>query len=154
MMRQLGLLLGIAILLSACVVGAPGHMYPVAGPLAAQTPVPIYKVSLTIIGPISGTLSATVQNGEACQGSLERIRPDAGASSNMRADWDRVYGQGFFDAQLLGNARARATLTGATGQCLSIELFNPRLDHGGAVGDIVGIARDDSGNVYKVTFAR
>lgn len=142
----------IAVMLGGCVIAMPGHLYPVQGPLAARTPVPIYKVSLTIIGP-QGQIYATLRDGEVCYGKLEQVASDDPTSRNTAADWDSVYGSGFFEAKLLGKEHARANLIGNKGTHLHVELFNPRLWRKNSnPRDIVGIARDDHGNLYKVTF--
>ena len=68
----------------------------------------------------------------------------------MAADWDRVYGAGFFVANVLGKpVFARAVLTGPNGALLNVQLYDPKP---GNVSAVVGVARDSSGNVYKLTF--
>lgn len=46
-MKLLVLLSLIAALATGCLVMVPGHLYPVQGALAAQTPAPIYKFTLS-----------------------------------------------------------------------------------------------------------
>lgn len=143
-------------LLSGCVLSAPGHLYPVQGPRAAQTPVPTYPLRVTLVMvPLTGTVSATLDSGEVCQGSLEKIPLDDPSSRSMQDDWDLVYGPGFFVSQILGKKRPRATLIGTHGTHLNVEMFNPALysgSPGGSLHSIIGVARDDQGTVYKVTF--
>lgn len=69
----------------------------------------------------------------------------------MEAAWDSVYGSGFFVSHLLGKERIRATLIGDRGTRLNVELFS-HSDSRGILRDIMGVARDDHGNLYKVTF--
>jgi hypothetical protein len=82
-MKQLVLSGFIATVLAGCMVMVPGHLYPVQGSLAAQTPVPIYKVTLGGVLE-SGTMSATLPDGEVCKGSWAPVRqndPSAGIMS-------------------------------------------------------------------------
>jgi hypothetical protein len=139
--RLLALLL-VATTLGGCMT-ATRHLYPVHGPLSTNTPKPVYSIFMSG-GLGSGNLSATLQNGEVCSGSWTMIRPDDPAASDMSADWDSVYGPGFFTANVLGNpAFARATLNGTQGTILNVE-FNP--------GAPMGIAKDNRGDVFKLTF--
>jgi hypothetical protein len=142
------LLLAVA-LLQGCTSVTSGHLYPVHGSLAAMSPVPAYKVSLSG-APESGTMSATLPNGEVCKGSwgpVERNDPTAGL---MSGEWDSVYGSGFFSMHLLGKrAFARALLLCPKGSVLHIEFYDPTA---GKAADINGIASDDQGNVFKLAF--
>ncbi len=126
----------------------PGHLYPIQGPLATQTPLPIYSITLSGILN-SGTLSATVQNGEVCQGNWTQIKQDDPSANKMSAQWDLVYGQGFFVAHVLGNpVFARAVLTGHQGTTLNVEFYDPKP---GDFTTVKGIAQDSKGNLYKLT---
>jgi hypothetical protein len=166
-MTRLALSLLMTVALSGCIlsVGVPAHLYPVEGPAASQTPPPIYKLSLFMIAVVAGTgrLSATLPDGEVCHGDLETLARNDPSSRSMEPDWDRVYGQGFFVATLLGKDRGRATLTSDKGACLHIELFNPHLHNGSfAIARVItpehseygveGVARDEHGNLFKLTF--
>jgi hypothetical protein len=136
-------------LLTGCMVMVPGHLYPIQGPLASQTPPPIYKITLSGVLN-SGTLSATVDNGEVCQGNWTLIKQDDSSAAQMSAKWDAVYGAGFFVANVLGNAVfARAVLTGPKGTILNVQFYDPKP---GNLTAVVGIAQDSKGNLYKLTF--
>ena len=63
MKKRLAAVTLILSMLAGCVVLAPGHLYPVDGPLSTQTPAPIYKVTLSGVLN-SGSMSATVRDGE------------------------------------------------------------------------------------------
>src|ERR1700747_3481416 len=92
-----------ASLLSACanlLVAVPGHLYPIEGPLTSVTPMPVYTVRISGVGN-RGTLAATLE-GQALAGSWSPVAPDDPAANSMAADWDRVYGAGFFTANVLG----------------------------------------------------
>jgi hypothetical protein len=142
-------LLCIANLLAGCLVMVPGHLYPVQGSLSTQNPVPIYKV--TISGLLaSGTLSATLQDGEVCSGSWTPVRQDDPSAGSMSGEWDSVYGSGFFEGNVLGSrVFARAALTGTKGTILNVELYDPTP---GVFANVKGIAKDNKGNVFKLTF--
>jgi hypothetical protein len=147
-LKHLALWLLTATLLTGCLVMVPGHLYPIQGPIATQTPLPIYSITLSGILN-SGTLSATVQNGEVCQGNWTQIKQDDPSANKMSAQWDLVYGQGFFVAHVLGNpVFARAVLTGPQGTTLNVEFYDPKPGH---VTTVKGIAQDSKGNLYKLT---
>ena len=148
-MKHLALGLLTATLLTGCLVMVPGHLYPVQGPLVSQTPLPIYTITLNGVLN-SGTLSATVQNGEVCHGNWTQIKQDDPSANKMSAQWDLVYGQGFFVAHVLGNpVFARAVLTSPQGTTLNVEFYDPKP---GDVTAVKGIAQDSKGNIYKLTF--
>src|ERR1700679_3702524 len=127
----------------------PGHLYPVQGSLSTQNPVPIYKITLSGL-LASGTLSATLQDGEACSGSWAPVRQDDPSAGSMSGACDSVYGAGFFVGNVLGNpVFARAVLTGTKGTILNVEFYDPTP---GVVASVKGIAKDNKGNVFKLPF--
>ena len=145
-MKRFALFLLTVAALSGCAVA---HLYPIQGPLASQTPPPIYKM---IVGGVlnSGTLNATLPSGETCQGNWALLPQDDPTANKMSAQWDVVYGQGFFVGHVLGNAQfARASLTGNQGTTLDVEFYKPGQ---GSVTSIKGIAQDNKGNLFKLTF--
>jgi len=91
-----------AMLLSGCLVMVPGQLYPVQGPLSLESPAPIYKFTLSGVYK-SGTLSATLPDGEVCKGDWSAIARDDPSAKQFSAQWDAVYGTGFFVANVLGN---------------------------------------------------
>ena len=117
---------------------ATGHLYPVQGPLSALTPAPVYKVKMGN----GDQISATVANGEVCNGTwLDLVQEDPTARE-MAADWDLVYGKGFFLANVHGNIGiARAILTCTKGTTVNVEFSSTQ-----------GVAKDSNGNVFKLTF--
>jgi hypothetical protein len=129
------LLLFAAALLSGC---ATAHLYPVQGPLSAQTPPPIYKFRME-----SGdTMTAKLANGENCPGSWLGIPQDDPTARDMAAEWDLVYGKGFFLANVLGKPGiGRGTLSCPSGMKVNVEFNSEK-----------GVAKDDQGNVFKLTF--
>jgi len=137
-------------LLSGCYLNA--HLYPVTGPLAAETAPPIYSARIT--GALnSGSMKVTLASGEVCQGDwslVSRSQPSSGAAEvNWAAVWDAVYGSGFYNANVLGEKlHVRGTLTGSKGTTLNVELY--RRDVPGQMTEIHGVAEDNDGNIYKV----
>ena len=153
-MRQLILLLSLATTLSGC-VALPGHLYPITGPLSGQNPPAIYPVRLSVSVRLSvvlnsGAISATLKDGEDCRGHWAAVPQDDPSAAAMSAVWDSVYGQGFFQANVLGNmAFARATLTGTRGTTLNIQYY---LRNPAAMTTAVGVAADNHGDIFKLTF--
>jgi hypothetical protein len=144
---------------------ATARLYPVQGPLSTQTPPPVYVAKMT--GAFSsGDFSATLNDSEVCKGHWAQVsRPKASidtaaaASSlpagNMSAEWDTVYGQGYYVAHVLGaRLYAKAELKGDKGTVLSVELYKPDVpDHNNnPTATIRGVAKDNRDNVYKVAF--
>lgn len=153
----------LCITLSGCMLNA--HLYPIQGPLAAQTPPPIYGAKLT--GVInSGGLSAKLANGEQFSGqwqaqSVNALAKESNAGIappfNLSPDWDMVYGQGFYTAHVLGaHLFARTSLTGKQGGVLQVEMISQPVETADAKNMappvIKGVAKDDKGNVYKMAF--
>ena len=146
--------------LSGCT--ATARFYPVQGPLATQTPVPVYVAKFS--GAFnSGNLSVILANGEVCKGrwatvprpatSTDAATATAAPANNLSAEWDTVYGTGFYVAHVLGaRLYARAVLTGNRGTTLNVELYKPDLVENTAPAAIKGVAKDDKGNIYKVAF--
>jgi hypothetical protein len=145
-MKRLLLSLLTTALLGGCVV-VPGNLYPVAGPLSTQTPLPIFDITLSQVQ--TQAVVATLQNGEVCQGVRTQILQNDPSANRMSAQWDLVYGQGFFVANVLGSKSLyRADLTGTSGTTLSVEFY---LHNAQNMATAKGIAQDNRGNVYKLT---
>jgi hypothetical protein len=128
-------LLFAVVLVSGC---ASGHLYPVQGPLAGRTPAPIYKVKMEY----GDLISATIGTGEVCHGTWLDIAPGDPDAGDMSAEWDFVYGKGYFQANVLGNASiARANLTCPKDMTMKAEFDSTK-----------GVAKDSNGNVFRLTF--
>lgn len=156
-LRVLTGVIATATLLSGCQFTVPGHLYPIQGPEAAQSPPVIYDVSATgamrdDTGELfGGSITATLANSETCSGSWSPVPTGDNTAGQMSVQWDQVYGPGFFVANVLGNGHfsRTTTLTCSKGDSLNIEFFNPsRLKPGNSKG----VAQDSKGNLYKVTF--
>ena len=110
-------------------------------------------------GLLSGTISVILANGEVCQGPwafVSKTIPDNTSHSSaaspvprdLAADWDLVYGPGFYIAHVVGNRLyARAMLTGNAGTIMYVELSN----ESNTRGNTKGVAQDEHGNVFKVS---
>jgi hypothetical protein len=135
-----------------------GRLYPVQGPLAAQTPPPIFAAKVT--GAFySGSIKVTLADGEVCQGPWRMVPrtptnkgttpSDAIAKPEMAAAWDTVYGQGFYLARVLGaRMHVQGDLPGSKGTTLRVEMYRNEAPEG--IYDIKGVAMDNKGNIYKV----
>lgn len=156
-------LLALSLLCVSTLTGcATARFYPVQGPLSTQTPPPVYVAKFS--GAFnSGDLSVVLGGGEVCKGRWAQVprpkTPDAATAAsattanNLLAEWDTVYGTGFYVANVLGaRLYARAVLTGNHGTILNVELYKPDKVENTTVGAIKGVARDDKGNIYKVAF--
>ncbi|MGB0076044.1 MAG: hypothetical protein WCC05_11950 [Candidatus Sulfotelmatobacter sp.] len=149
--------------LCICIVAVSGNafaqkLYPVYGPLAAQTPQPILKGHvrrpMVSVGSVFLLLKSwTVANGEVLQGKPKTVKassvipaPPAGAISlpqpNLAFAWDAVYGEGFFVAHILGNKFGQGVFTGNHGTVLQVESLDGRN----------GVAVDNNGNTYKMVW--
>jgi hypothetical protein len=154
------LLLGILCvsLLSGC--SATARLYPVSGPLSTHNPIPVYVGKITGIVN-SGDFSVVLENGEKCKGQWSLVpRPNASSNAsaappqeNLAAEWDRVYGSGFYVAHVLGaKLYSRGTATGDSGTVLNFEIYTPENTENVPRGSVKGVAKDNKGNVYKLSF--
>ncbi|MFZ0279640.1 MAG: hypothetical protein WA254_06155 [Candidatus Sulfotelmatobacter sp.] len=149
--------------LCICMVGASGNafaqkLYPVQGPLAAQTPQPIFtgqvRRPMFSVGSVFLLLKSwKVANGEVLEGKPKTVKassvtaaPPAGQISlpqpNLAFAWDAVYGEGFFVAHILGNEFGQGVFTGNQGTVLQVETLDGRN----------GVAVDNKGNTYKMVW--
>jgi hypothetical protein len=151
-------LLALVSVLTGCVsLSVPGAFSPVRGPLSKQSPEPpAYTAKMS--GLLSGTISVVLANGEVCAGAwsfVSKTAPantdgsvDTAAPADIAADWDFVYGPGFYVAHVVGNKLyARATLTGNIGTVMYVELSNETNTR----GNTKGVAQDNRGNLFKVS---
>ncbi len=151
------------ILLSVCMIAGSSSafgqkLYPVSGPLAAQTPPPVFSAKLTGVASGSiydaGNISLELANGETFKGkwttvpasSINVKAPGSPSSYPPQPDlafaWDSVYTQGFYMAHVLGEYVGKSLLTGDQGTVIQIEFLNGH----------VGVAVDNKGNMYKMVW--
>jgi hypothetical protein len=146
--------------LSGC--SLTGRLYPVKGPLSTQSPSPVYVARMTGLLN-SGNFSVVLGDGEVCKGGWQEIpRPktsnDAGTPgnllvTNLSAEWDTVYGTGFYAAHVLGaKLYARAVVTGNRGTILNVEMYRPLDQAENKAGTPKGVAKDNKDNIYKLVF--
>jgi hypothetical protein len=139
---------------------AMARMYPVRGPLAEQTPVPVYKAKMTQ-GPMipHGSFSAVLGDGEVCKGEWKLGHSPS--TQDLAADWDTVYGTGYYSFKVLSaSSFMRAEAKGTRGTILNVEMYYndpnaqaPISPHDlTVVREMAGIAVDNKGNLYKLVF--
>ena len=88
------------------------------------------------------TMSATRAKGDVCKGPWSHVAAEDPTSRALSADWDLVYGNGYFLAKVLGNATfSRVVLTCPNGTGMNLEFNSDK-----------GVAKDDKGDVFKLTF--
>jgi len=153
------LLVGVSIL-SGC--RATARLYPVQGPLSAQTPTPVLLAKVT--GAFnSGNMSVVLGDGEVCKGrwsTVPRAQVPKGATTantlsadGMPSVWDTVYGSGFYVSHVLGTRLyVRSALTGDRGTVLNVEMYRPDNNESNIRGAIKGVAKDNKDNLYKLAF--
>jgi hypothetical protein len=101
-------------------------------------------------------MSVVLSDGEVCKGRWAQVPvpdkhegPATAPADPMASDWDTVYGQGFYVANVLGTRLfARASLTGDRGTTLRVELYRTDTRH--SEDQVKGVARDNRENLYKV----
>ena len=134
-------------LMAGC--SATFRLYPVQGPLSAQTPLPVFFGKVTGVVN-SGNVSFTLADGEVCKGTWTRVVP-ADPSTSMSSVWDAVYGSGYFTSHVLGaKLYAHAAITGSRGTVLTVEFYRP--NPGSEQIRVFGVAKDSKDNVYKMAF--
>jgi hypothetical protein len=142
-----------------CAVARGQKLYLVQGPLAAQTPAPVFsgKISrpMFALRMNFGLLKSwTVANGEVLNGkcaivtaaSADLRTPGAPDSyppqPNLAFAWDAIKGQGYYVAHVLGNKIAQGVFTGSGGTILQVE----------SLDNSSGVAVDNKGNIYKIVW--
>jgi hypothetical protein len=142
-------------LMAGC--SATFRLYPVQGPLSAQTPLPVFPGKVTGVLN-SGNVSFTLLDAEVCKGLWTRVVPLNAASgktsqpsSGMSSVWDTVYGSGYYVSHVLGaKLYAQAAITGSRGTVLRVEFYRP--NPGSGQVHLFGVAKDSKDNIYKLVF--
>jgi hypothetical protein len=138
MQRTLKLLPLLAAMLAGCTVTE--FLYPVQGPLAAQSPPPVVRLSSLMYD-----FTLTLPDGETFKGKAVPVQHSQNPPNPMSAQWDLVFGPGYYVANVLGSDFYRtATLTGDRGSTMRIETATV----GGTTQ--IGVAVDGHGNVFKL----
>ena len=125
---------------------SPFHLYPVAGPLADSTTVPVIAGSGSWMYP-AGEQTIVFPDGERFTGKLSGPYRGDVDSRELVSAWDSVYGAGYYVANVMGAAtwHGKATITGSHGTALQIEAIKDNRDHG-----VIGVAKDSKGNILKL----
>ena len=158
-------------LIAVCIPSFGQKLYPVSGPLASQTPPPVFSgqsrnpmFSIGSLKTSSGSITWTLAHGEKLQGKL--ITPEVTASapvakalgdpagyppqSNLAFAWDAVYGQGYYVARIMGKKIWQGVFTGDQGTVLQVEMYEEVLNK--EVDKRFSVAVDNKGNIYKVVW--
>jgi len=139
--KPIAFLLGMVILVLASVLtgcSVRARLYPVQGPLSAQTPPPVFAGKLTAHADFrSGTFTAVLNDGEVFKGDLRLVESRQKTrmgeveatpppmAAGMDAAWDLVYGQGYYLAHVLGEGQyGRVAMTGNRGTSLQVEIHS------------------------------
>ena len=162
----------VAILTSCLVSGAiPAFgqkLYPLQGPLASQTPPPVFtgQVKRPMFGlgaEVKLLKSWTVANEEVLEGKCTEVTaasantktPGAPESyppqPNLAFAWDAIFGSGYFAAHILGGKVWQGIFKGEKGTILQVEL-REQLGPERINDHYRGAAVDNKGNVYKVVW--
>lgn len=126
-------------LLAAC--AETMHITAVEGPIAQQNPVPVISGDVQKMDVSFSTPSA-----ETCAGHLTAVSPDQ-AASDLAPAWDTIYGVKFY-ANNVNHTKSEhytAELSCSKGTKMWIETYQNRQQV------FQGIAKDTSGNLYKVS---
>jgi hypothetical protein len=118
----------------------------------------VFKGSWQSVSPVAAVSGQPAQDSTssaavAAAGSSTPAATSAPSAStaDLAADWDRVYGPGYFKGHVLtARLHARAHLISSSGATAVVEVYT---DHP-QCGDTPGVARDSDGNVYQVTAYR
>jgi hypothetical protein len=132
----------------ALIVSSNAHLYPVAGPLSTQTPLPVFVLKL---GP-GLEIGVTLPSGEHLTGQRKYAVESIGLSGDplaLPAVWDEVFGSGYYVARVLGKQAWRAELSGDKGAALSVQYISDVHADGIVLN---GVARDGIGNVFKIAY--
>jgi hypothetical protein len=135
--------------LGGCAVMVPGHLYPVQGPLSKLSMPPIYAVSMNGSFLPSGSLTIHMAQGIKCSGTWKAVSQQDPSANQMSAEWDEVYGSGYFVANVLGERTfARSAPTCSDSGKLSVEFLVVKP---GVPSSTIGVVSDGVGNLFKLT---
>jgi hypothetical protein len=149
-MKTTASLIAVCAALGGCAVMVPGHLYPVQGPLSKLSMPPTYTVSLNGSFLPSGSLTVHMAQGITCSGAWKAVSQQDPSAKQMSAEWDEVYGSGYFVANVLGERTfARSTPTCTDSEKLALEFL---VVHPGVPSSTIGVVSDGLGNVFKLTF--
>lgn len=135
--------------LTACGSSNEMKLYPTAGPLAAQTPPPVIRITASNVGGTSGELSFRLPDGPRCKGTWSTVAPrvitrERGINLSIRDLGGRLGGSnedvaGVNNGEIYAVCRDGTTVQGSF-----------VVGSGTASGN--GTATDSLGNAYKLLF--
>ena len=144
-----------AILTTSCSITA--SLYPVEGPLAKISPLPVIPVKVSNVTSDSGPITLTMPNGEVCTGRWSVVAPKYTAISNSSSSgtissgldqaFVHIHGSSVTSGALPGINRGQAMVTGTQGTIMEVVFL---VGSGTASG--YGAAKDNRGNIYKLLF--
>jgi hypothetical protein len=158
--------------LAACFTSAipafAQKLYPVEGPLASQTPAPVFSGQVNRpmfgIGPEVKLLKSwKVANGEILEGKCKEVTATSANAKTLRTPesyppqpnlafaWDAIYGTGYFAAHILGGKIWQGIFKGNQGTILQVEM-REQLGAERISEAFKGAAVDNKGNLYKVVW--
>src|SRR5207253_5622159 len=129
-----------------------GRLYPVQGPLSAQSPTPVLLAKLT--GAFnSGNMTIVLADGEVCKGHWATVPlhpvAKAGATastapdSNMSSVWDTIYGSGFYVSHVLcQRLYVLVVFPGNRGKVRMVDMYRSEGGEPFLLSEINGFAND------------
>ena len=130
-------------------LSAPFHLHVITEEKGPINPIPCkFKVHF---GWQTASIVATLNTGEVCQGQFNLVSSAAAPLDREMAPlWDKVFGQGFYNAQVLGSAgHLRLVLLGNRGTEIRLEFHKMAGDKNGGME---GVAVDKAGQLYKMGY--
>jgi len=132
-------------------------LYPVEGPMAKESPLPVLTATVDGILGNTGGISMTLPSGERCTGKWSSIAPmsvgfvagstSGTVTSGMASAWATAFGSGVYVGNLPGVNRGEAILVGERGTVIHVEFFT-----GSGTASGTGVAKDNLNNIFKVLF--
>jgi hypothetical protein len=155
-------------LVSVAIPAFGQKLYPLQGPLASQTPPPVFsgqvnRPMFSLGSEVKLLKSWKLANGEVLEGKcVEVTATSANARTlgapesyppqpNLAFAWDAIFGSGYFAAHILGGKVWQGIFKGNQGTVLQVEMreqLGPERNN----DRYRGAAVDNKGNVYKVVW--
>ncbi|KXF78534.1 hypothetical protein ATN84_01710 [Paramesorhizobium deserti] len=134
--------------LTGC-MSANVNMYPIEGPYAQIVPRPVVKAVAQGVEGNSGPIKATLPDGQTCIGTWSSVAPRTGYVSTgaLFTQYGAVFGSTVTQGILPGVNKGQAFMTCSRGTSVDAEFFT-----GSGTANGYGIAKDSTGNVYKMLF--
>ena len=129
--------------LTSCSITA--DVYPVAGPLSVQVPLPVLKARVNGVTSNSGTITLKMPDGELCKGRWSSVAPRTAGYISGNVGLASVSGS--YVGIKPGMNRGEAFLAGDRGTTMTVVFYT-----GSGTANGYGTAQDNKGNFYKVLF--